>query len=703
MLIYYREVNTMKDVREIYQELEKIKRKIDENVSKYQNSKTPREEDDEKALQELKIMQKAISNSISNMANFRTEVIKEQEDNSVVENENLSTMKNAQSLSNSSVTDEEDIVAQIMAQTLLNKENISEQKKQEDLAEDPPLEPIMDDLLKDSKSEVSMHEMNSSTDTDLEKQLINRLMMDYLSEDERKKLNETKQPSPESAVISENEDHFDQFYSKKQEIPKPIETEFSIEQNDSKKTNEPDDLLNKSNQPYPLPLFEERDENQNLSSKFVNFRNSQKLWQNIRNQAGIEEPKDDYYEEIEKSISSKESLSDIPPYTPNFEKAANSWSQIMEKATPTINSPDYVAPIQQKKIAQDNFNEPSSYQNINGLFMNDIYEEAKAEDINKAPWSKEEYISIGNNDDIKNKSVPVKELISDENQPILQKNNTKKPISGIVTKIRKSLKNMDKEIKVRIGVIAATLILGLTSVGASELINNRKESKSAKATTESVSENDVKNTDLEKEIEKSLNDLENPYQIKAGDDIVTKAENVDKTSSQEKTTNETKKQDTTSQQSNQSNDEKESSPENLTILEDENIENKEESFIKIGGNIKLNEGTRIYNNEYDAYLGENSYSAYYKNTDKRVILGVAILNENGMNQIYASDELANQKIDELIKNGGEVVSILTANQEKYLQDYDGSSPLINAEINAYAEGWYNVNDIANQNVKGMQR
>lgn len=703
MLIYYREVNTMKDVREIYQELEKIKRKIDENVSKYQNSKTPREEDDEKALQELKIMQKAISNSISNMANFRTEVIKEQEDNSVVENENLSTMKNAQSLSNSSVTDEEDIVAQIMAQTLLNKENISEQKKQEDLAEDPPLEPIMDDLLKDSKSEVSMHEMNSSTDTDLEKQLINRLMMDYLSEDERKKLNETKQPSPESAVISENEDHFDQFYSKKQEIPKPIETEFSIEQNDSKKTNEPDDLLNKSNQPYPLPLFEERDENQNLSSKSVNFRNSQKLWQNIRNQAGIEEPKDDYYEEIEKSISSKESLSDIPPYTPNFEKAANSWNQIMEKATPTINSPDYVAPIQQKKIAQDNFNEPSSYQNINGLFMNDIYEEAKAEDINKAPWSKEEYISIGNNDDIKNKSVPVKELISDENQPILQKNNTKKPISGIVTKIRKSLKNMDKEIKVRIGVIAATLILGLTSVGASELINNRKESKSAKATTESVSENDVKNTDLEKEIEKSLNDLENPYQIKAGDDIVTKAENVDKTSSQEKTTNETEKQDTTSQQSNQSNDEKESSPENLTILEDENIENKEESFIKIGGNIKLNEGTRIYNNEYDAYLGENSYSAYYKNTDKRVILGVAILNENGMNQIYASDELANQKIDELIKNGGEVVSILTANQEKYLQDYDGSSPLINAEINAYAEGWYNVNDIANQNVKGMQR
>ena len=693
----------MKDVREIYQELEKIKRKIDENVSKYQNSKTPRKEDDEKALQELKIMQKAFSNSISNMANFRTEVIKEQKDNSVVENENLSTMENAQSLSNSSVTDEEDIVAQIMAQTLLNKENISEQKKQEDLAEEQPLEPIMDDLLKDSKSEVSMHEMNSSTDTDLEKQLINRLMMDYLSEDERKKLNETKQPSPESTVISENEDHFDQFYSKKQEIPKPIETEVSIEQNDSKKTNEPDDLLNKSNQPYPLPLFEERDENQNLSSKSVNFRNSQKLWQNIRNQAGIEEPKDDYYEEIEKSISSKESLSNIPPYTPNFEKAANSWNQIMEKATPTINSPDYVAPIQQQKKAQDNFTEPSSYQNINGLFMNDIYEEAKAEDINKAPWSKEEYISIGNNDDIKNKSVPVKELISDENQPILQKNNTKKPISGIVTKIRKSLKNMDKEIKVRIGVIAATLILGLTSVGASELINNRKESKSAKATTENISENDVKNTDLEKDIEKSLNDLENPYQTKAGDDIVTKAENVDKTSSQEKTTNETKKQDTTSQQSNQSNDEKESSPENLTILEDENIENKEESFIKIGGNIKLNEGTRIYNNEYDAYLGENSYSAYYKNTDKRVILGVAILNENGMNQIYASDELANQKIDELIKNGGEVVSILTANQEKYLQDYDGSSPLINAEINAYAEGWYNVNDIANQNVKGMQR
>ena len=74
-----------------------------------------------------------------------------------------------------------------------------------------------------------------------------------------------------------------------------------------------------------------------------------------------------------------------------------------------------------------------------------------------------------------------------------------------------------------------------------------------------------------------------------------------------------------------------------------------------------------------------------------------------MNVVYASDENREEKIKNLLDNGGEITSVLVANQEKYLQDYDGKDTLIEEEIDAYAEGWYNVNSIAVQNEKGIKR
>ena len=74
-----------------------------------------------------------------------------------------------------------------------------------------------------------------------------------------------------------------------------------------------------------------------------------------------------------------------------------------------------------------------------------------------------------------------------------------------------------------------------------------------------------------------------------------------------------------------------------------------------------------------------------------------------MNVIYASDENANVKMNDLLDKGGEVVSILTANKEKYLQDYNGSETLLPEEIKAYAEGWYNIEDVTMDNVKGVSR
>ena len=42
-------------------------------------------------------------------------------------------------------------------------------------------------------------------------------------------------------------------------------------------------------------------------------------------------------------------------------------------------------------------------------------------------------------------------------------------------------------------------------------------------------------------------------------------------------------------------------------------------------------------------------------------------------------------------------------KEKYLQDYNGNETLLPEEIKAYAEGWYNIEDVTMDNVKGVSR
>lgn len=132
------------------------------------------------------------------------------------------------------------------------------------------------------------------------------------------------------------------------------------------------------------------------------------------------------------------------------------------------------------------------------------------------------------------------------------------------------------------------------------------------------------------------------------------------------------------------------------------VDQQTETSIQIGKTITLNEEARIYGDEYSAYLEGTSYRPYYKNDEKRVIIGVAVEKDNQLVKIDASQSDANQKINDLINNGGQIVSVLTANQ-KFLSDYNGSESLLNDEIRAYNEGWYNVNDIAQENTKGLQR
>lgn len=250
------------------------------------------------------------------------------------------------------------------------------------------------------------------------------------------------------------------------------------------------------------------------------------------------------------------------------------------------------------------------------------------------------------------------------------KNSTKKiakkPLIGFVEKIRKPLKNIKKETKIKIALVVTTLILIVT--GSAKYSNNKPDGNDKTYSTSTE------------------------YQLNNGD-----GKNIDNS---ELATNETDAENTLNKPDTTKTQDKieSANKENRTkeMQQTENIDNK----IKIGSTIKINEGAKIYQNNKDAYLEENSLRPYYSNEDTRVILGVAVETINGIDHIFANDPIANNKLDKLISNGGKIISILTANKERYLQDYNEQDILHEDEINAYAEGWYNVNDIEKSNTKG---
>ncbi len=126
---------------------------------------------------------------------------------------------------------------------------------------------------------------------------------------------------------------------------------------------------------------------------------------------------------------------------------------------------------------------------------------------------------------------------------------------------------------------------------------------------------------------------------------------------------------------------------------------EDDTKLLLGKSITLNENKKVYMTEYDAYFEENALSSYYSSQDERVIIGALISNGDSMMRICANEENANSVIQDMLDNGGEVVSILTANKNYVLSDYDGSKKLSSEEINQSAEGWYNINDIKKENAK----
>lgn len=150
---------------------------------------------------------------------------------------------------------------------------------------------------------------------------------------------------------------------------------------------------------------------------------------------------------------------------------------------------------------------------------------------------------------------------------------------------------------------------------------------------------------------------------------------------------------------------------NLIYLDDviapytQHKENKfdifDENSIQIGSEVVVN-GT-AHSNVFDAYFQENSHVPTVDDATKRIVLGVGIANGQGIVQKYAYNENANQDIQQMINNGGEIVTVLTANKDKYLSSYGNTEKITKEQLEAIEEGWYNINDVNLEKTKGLSR
>ena len=141
--------------------------------------------------------------------------------------------------------------------------------------------------------------------------------------------------------------------------------------------------------------------------------------------------------------------------------------------------------------------------------------------------------------------------------------------------------------------------------------------------------------------------------------------------------------------------------ESYTSYEANEYNNLNENSIRIGSEVTVN--GNVHRNVFDAYFQENSHIPTFDDETKRIVLGVGITDGQGVVRKYAYNENVNQDIQQMLNNGGEIVTVLTANKDKYLSSYGNTEKITKEQLEAIAEGWYNINDINLENVKGLSR
>ena len=314
--------------------------------------------------------------------------------------------------------------------------------------------------------------------------------------------------------------------------------------------------------------------------------------------------------------------------------------------------------------------------------------------------------------------------------------NKKKKIKSV----RKSIINMAKKIKMHIATLGVSLVLLTAGLVAIKEIKNIPSSAKVEAETLQTKSNDKgistaetqkdtisilgETNSTENQTEKeTISDIDNSIDTmlsnknqileKQGDgNLSNSREYQTDDENQDYQTIETEnKADISLAEDDQSqtiqmdfNDDDQIKLDNTTAEREIQTNQNYDSHIKIGDEVTISGSGNIFETASKAYMYEDAQIPYYGFEAKRVVIGVAIeTNEQGIKVVYAYDPEANQKINSFLEQGGNIVSILTANKEKHLAKYDGSRALTPDEIRASVEGWYNATDVNKNQVKGKSR
>ena len=273
--------------------------------------------------------------------------------------------------------------------------------------------------------------------------------------------------------------------------------------------------------------------------------------------------------------------SSIPNTSSNLSNAQLIWNdkirKHLEKLTPSTS-----------KVAnnyRDNRNpyyDPNQVQNITPNYS--------AEDPKSSSEKEYEIKNVEPTESLENITEPVAVEEPKANTATFNEENekepAKKPLFGIVKKVRKAYKNISKEIKIRAGIVAASLVL-LTCSAINYRQPSNEEVDSPKIAKEVVKSPNLEKTDLEKKVEKYLNPIE-------------------------KTEEEQTEEETASEKKDQAQEQTEDQSETEDLSETEaSSKSEEQAILKLGNTTQVNDGARIYTDEYNAYLGENSLPTYY--------------------------------------------------------------------------------------------
>lgn len=127
----------------------------------------------------------------------------------------------------------------------------------------------------------------------------------------------------------------------------------------------------------------------------------------------------------------------------------------------------------------------------------------------------------------------------------------------------------------------------------------------------------------------------------------------------------------------------------------------DENSIQIGSEVVVNGDA--HSNVFDAYFQENSHVPTVDNDTKRIVLGVGINDGQEIVRKYIYNENPNKDIQQMINNGGEIVTVLTANKDKYFSNYGNTEKITKEQLENIAEGWYNINNVNLEKTKGLSR